>query len=100
MHFPNDPRWDYGIGVRSPRAGERIVWVEVHSASSSHVHAVLSKLAWLKKWLATSAPLLAEFRGEFWWVATGSVAIQPGSPQRKKLASQGLRLCGGRLEIG
>jgi hypothetical protein len=46
--LPNDPRWDYGIGLSAHSAREKIVWIEVHPASSLHVGEVLKKLDWLK----------------------------------------------------
>src|SRR5262245_13396807 len=46
------PRWDYGIGYLPPSGGkEAAVWIEVHSASTGEVGAVLRKLAWLKNLL-------------------------------------------------
>ena len=96
---PNDPRWDYGIGIRNSRGSDRVTWVEVHPASSSHVQDVLSKFAWLKQWLKSSAPLLNGILAEYVWVASGSVHIPPNSPQRRKLSSKGIRFVGERLRV-
>lgn len=96
---PNDPRWDYGIGVRTSRGSDRVSWVEVHPASSSHIQAVLNKLAWLKEWLASSAPLLERIPAEYVWVASGSVQIPPNSPQRRRLSAKGIRFAGRRLRV-
>jgi hypothetical protein len=96
---PNDPRWDYGIGIRNNRGSDRVTWVEVHPASSSHVQDVLDKFAWLRRWLASSAPLLNGILAEYVWVASGSVHIPPDSPQRRRLALQGIRFAGKRLRV-
>ncbi len=102
---PNDPRWDYGVGIRKSASADCVMWIEVHPASSSHIQDVLDKLAWLKSWLASSAPLLEKLPAEnggarkYVWVASGSVHLPPNSPQRKKLAAKGLHLAGGRLYV-
>lgn len=92
---PTAPRWDYGLGLRPPRA----IWVEVHPASSSHVDDVLAKLRWLRAWLETEAPELGQLRARFVWLATGSVALPANSPKRKVLAAMGLVLRAGPLYL-
>ncbi|MCX8038074.1 MAG: hypothetical protein N3D11_13675 [Candidatus Sumerlaeia bacterium] len=88
---PKSPLWDYGIGYRT-RASEKAIWIEVHSASSTHVKDVLNKLRWLKNWLRLSAPELhALTHGDFYWIATGKIAITAHSPQAKQLAAEGLQ---------
>jgi hypothetical protein len=89
---PNDPRWDYGIGVRQGRSPERVVWAEVHPAASSNVKEVLRKLAWLKRWLVESAPELQRMPADFVWIASGRVAIPRHAPQFRKLAMSAVRL--------
>jgi len=96
---PNDPRWDYGIGVRKPRHSEIVVWIEVHSASSHHIQDVLDKLAWLKQWLVSSAPRLNEMRKEYVWVASGSVRLPRHSQQRRRLAAQGIHFAGEQYQV-
>jgi hypothetical protein len=97
---PNDPRWDYGIAVRTDQEeDDRVVWVEVHPASSNHVDEVIRKHQWLKCWLSKSAPLLQEFETEFVWVSSGKVTLPGGSPQRRRVALCGIRFAGERLEI-
>jgi len=95
----NAPRWDYGIGVHIDKKNDRVIWIEVHPASSRHINDILSKLQWLKSWLKTEAPQLYALPREFVWIASGAAAIQPGSPQRKKLAEYGLIFAGGRFVI-
>lgn len=97
--LPDMPRWDYGIGVHLDKNNDRVIWVEVHPASTLHIDAILLKLQWLKSWLQTDAPKLEALPREFVWVASGAVAIQPGSPQRKKLAENGLVFAGSRFII-
>jgi hypothetical protein len=91
--LPNDPRWDYGVGVTAQTTSETIVWIEIHPASSHHVDEVLHKLDWLKDWLRTRAPQLDVMPREFVWVASGQVALQANSPQRRKLAPPRPSLC-------
>jgi hypothetical protein len=89
--YPNDPRWDYGIGLRTGK-GESAVWIEVHPASTSEVTTVLTKLRWLKNWLKTQALLLDKLTTAqaYYWVATSGVHIRPGSPQARRLQLAGL----------
>jgi hypothetical protein len=35
--LPNAPRWDYGVGVCIDKNGDRVIWIEVHPASSYHI---------------------------------------------------------------
>lgn len=52
QQYPNDPRWDFVIGVQSMGAAHKeLIWIEVHPASSDSISAVLAKLEWLKGWL-------------------------------------------------
>jgi hypothetical protein len=83
---PTKPRWDYGIGLDS-----RVVWLEVHPASSHHIDEVLNKLAWLRQWLEADAPALRCLRTEFIWLASGRVGFRSGSPQMKRIAQCGLK---------
>lgn len=89
--FPNDPRWDYGIG-HQPRDvnGEVVYWIEVHPASDGNVKEVIAKLEWLKEWLAGSAPLLHAMRRRYVWVSSGKTSLTLTPPQRKRLAQLGL----------
>jgi hypothetical protein len=91
VKYPNDPRWDYGIGLRKGRR-EAAVWIEVHPASTSEVTAVLTKLQWLKHWLKTQALALDTLTAvdSYHWVATSGVHIRPGSPQARQLQLAGI----------
>lgn len=98
---PNEPRWDYTIGIKHDLTSDRTIWIEVHPASSTgEVNVVIAKLRWLKSWAADAAPDLLSLTREYVWVATGSVAFSQASPQRKKLASAGIRFAGNRYTIG
>lgn len=97
-HRPNEPRWDYGIGLCDTHA-DRIAWVEVHPASSQHVKEVLDKQAWLKRWLTDSAPLLKQMPAKFIWIASGKVSLQSNSPQRRRLAKAGIQFAGRRYNL-
>jgi len=91
LAFPNDPRWDYAIGISQRSHSDRAVWLEVHPASSLHVGEVLNKLRWLKGWLASDAPELQGLPAHFCWVATGSVSFRRGSREEKRIAQEGIR---------
>jgi hypothetical protein len=99
--YPNDPRWDYGVGVTVTGHSDRAVWIEVHPASSLHVQAVLKKLAWLKQWLSQHRqPVWSDFATcWFVWVASGRSSLPPQSPQRRMISSHGLRFAGSRYVI-
>lgn len=88
--YPNEARWDYGIGYEHRTKGESVVWVEFHPANSHHVDTVLDKLRWLKTWLAGKAPLLYTLPGRYCWMATGRTAITPTSRFAKQIAKEGL----------
>jgi hypothetical protein len=88
---PDEPRWDYGIGLRRNNA-ECAIWVEVHPASSTSITDMLNKLQWLRKWLRAQAPALAALtQSDYYWVSTdATIAITPNSPQARRLAAAGL----------
>jgi len=93
QHYPNDARWDYGIGIQKGKP--YAIWVEVHPAGTSNVDEVLKKLAWLKDWLARSAqPLhnLTPQQSAYHWLATDGVHINRNSPQARRLAAAGLTI--------
>jgi hypothetical protein len=93
LHYPNDARWDYGIGIQKGKPWT--LWVEVHPADTSNVDEVLKKLTWLKDWLAHSAqPLhnLTPQQSAYHWLATDGVHINPNSPQARRLAAAGLTM--------
>lgn len=97
--YPNDPRWDYVIGLSKGAHGDQLVWLEVHPASSRHVDEVLDKLRWLKNWLDRDAAALRDLPAHFYWVATGSVAFRRGSREEKRIAQQGIRFPGKQLNF-
>jgi hypothetical protein len=89
--YPQDNRWDYGIGHRpTNRKDEMIYWIEVHSASAGQIKVVLAKLQWLKAWLGSSAQRLKVLHREFIWVSTGKTSFTSTSPQLKQFAQLGL----------
>jgi hypothetical protein len=94
QRYPNEPRWDYGIGIQK---GSKpfAIWVEVHPASTSNVSEVLSKLRWLKEWLssrATQLHALTPPQRAYHWIATDGVHITPNSPEARQLAQAGLTM--------
>jgi hypothetical protein len=90
------PRWDYGLGYRPANGKEQAIWVEVHSATTKEVSAVLKKLQWLRDWLNSGAQelrQLTDFASDncrFVWIASSSVKISRNSPQARRLSQSGL----------
>jgi hypothetical protein len=94
QRYPNEPRWDYGIGIQKGNKPYAI-WVEVHPANTSNVSEVLLKLRWLKGWLsgqATQLHALTPPQRAYHWIATDGVHITPNSPEARQLAQAGLTM--------
>lgn len=94
--YANKPRWDYGLGYKPKNGRERAIWVEVHSATTKQVSAVLNKLQWLRDWLNSEAEqlkkmtFLAKDDIRFVWIASSSVKILKHSPQARRLSQSGI----------
>jgi hypothetical protein len=89
--YPGSPQWDYAVGFGYANRPDGVAYVEVHPASSSHVQDVIRKKDWLTSWIRRCAPSLGGLAvGGFFWVATGSVHIHPGTPQHIRLAQCGI----------
>lgn len=97
--YPSASRWDYGIGLALDGQNDRIVWVEVHPASSHRVKDVIEKQRWLLAWMRVSAPLLGGMPAEYNWLASGRGSLQKNSPQRRQIAACGIRFVGEHLDI-
>ena len=94
----NATRWDYGLGYRPTRKGrEQAIWIEVHSATTGEVSAVLRKLQWLQDWSNNRAGCLkrmtdhADSNNRFVWIASVGVNISPNSPQARRLSQSAIR---------
>lgn len=91
-------RWDYGLGYRPP-AGKReqAVWIEVHSATTREVSAVLGKLQWLRDWLNDGAGRLKRMTDRaapdirFVWIASAGVNIPKNSRQARELSQSAIQ---------
>jgi len=93
--LPDDPRWDYGVGVTVRQDADRCHWVEVHPATEGEVRNVLKKQDWLKAWLGRHAPVLLEMTATengYVWIATKAIGFRPGSPKAKQLEARGISL--------
>jgi hypothetical protein len=92
-HYPNDPRWDYGIGLDTGRHNDRVLWVEVHPASSGkNVKEMIKKLHWLRQWIEHSAPEIKKLADmQFLWISSNGVHISKNTPQARELAQEGIR---------
>ena len=95
--YANRPRWDYGLGYRPPQGSERAVWIEVHSATTREVSAVLRKLQWLRGWLTTQATQLERMTVltpndvRYVWIASAGVHIPRNSRQARQLSQSSIR---------
>lgn len=87
--YPQASRWDYVVSVK----GE-CYFIEVHSANSSEVSAVIAKLAWLKTWLVQRAPKIYALRAThvtpYYWVQSNGFDIPKHSRQYRMAAAAGL----------
>ena len=99
------PRWDYGLGYRATNGPERAVWIEVHSATTKEVSAVLRKLQWLRDWLNGNAEQLCQMTNltcsniRFVWIASSGVKIPPNSPQARRLNQSAINRVRERLQL-
>ncbi|WP_055075044.1 hypothetical protein [Pseudanabaena sp. 'Roaring Creek'] len=87
--YPNACRWDYVVGY-----GDQRYFIEVHSAKTNEVKAVLNKLQWLKDFLVKDAPKLDNGKRSFYWIASNGIHILPNSPQFRQLATKGIKVVG------
>lgn len=94
---PHDPRWDYGIGLVNDK-NSTIAWVEVHTATSGEVEAVLKKLTWLKTWLSNHADPCSKTPATFHWVATDA-GVHIDAARRRRLNALGLGMPQSRLRL-
>lgn len=94
--YSDKPRWDYGLGYKPKNGRERAVWVEVHSATTREVSAVLKKLRWLRNWLNSEAEQLRQMTDltkpdiRFVWIASSGINILKNSPQARQLNKSGI----------
>lgn len=93
--YPNDRRWDYGLGFRLDDGTEVAFWIEEHPAVTSEVKTVLAKLEWLKRWLQENAQALWQLtrrnpKQAYLWLASKDVHIPKDSPQARLLNQAGL----------
>ena len=86
--YPRQPRWDY-VFAHSGKA----YFVEVHSAHTSEVRTVVSKLQWLKQWLRNSAPEINRLKADkpYYWIQSKNFAIPKTSPQYKLAVKEGIK---------
>ena len=99
-HFPNDHRWDYGIGLPQDARTEKVLWLEVHHAASGETERVISKLRALKAWLLSSAPELNQMPRIFIWQLSNTENNPNDRRKRNALAqSVGLRRVQGMLDL-
>lgn len=88
--YPNSNRWDYAFAYK----GE-VFFIEVHSANTREVRAVLKKLAWLKDWLHQKASEINKLKAKtqlpFYWIQSKGFAIPKTSPQFRAAEGAGLK---------
>jgi hypothetical protein len=87
--YPNDPRWDYALCYNS-----EVFFVEVHTANTSEVNAVLNKLQWLKDWLNKEAPEINKLKAKnqpYIWIQSNDFHIPKTSPQYRLAVQKGIK---------
>ncbi|MGO4880256.1 MAG: hypothetical protein ACLP59_05480 [Bryobacteraceae bacterium] len=97
--LPAAPRWDYAIRISQGTQSDHVVWLEVHPANSRHVDEVLDKLQWLRAWLEKEARAFDRMPAHFYWVATGAVGFRRGGQEQRRIAQEGLKFPGKRLNL-
>lgn len=93
--YPEDNRWDYAIGYDNAA-----YFIEIHPAETSAVSTMIAKVAWLKQWLKTEAPLLDKIKSSqntFQWVPSGRNAIAKNSREAFRLSKSGIVITKGIL---
>jgi hypothetical protein len=88
--YPEENRWDYAFAYN-----DEVIFIEVHTANTREVRAVLKKLQWLKDWLNQQAPeinkLKTKKRPPFYWIQSKGFAIPKTSPQYRLVETSGLK---------
>ena len=86
--YPNANRWDYALAY-----GQKVYFVEVHSANTSEVSTVLRKLQWLKDWLISDAPEINKMKAQqpYYWIMSNNNRILKGSSQARRIAEARLK---------
>lgn len=98
--YPNDHRWDYGIGIPHNTQTEKVLWLEVHHAASGETERVIKKLQALKAWLAANAPVLAAMPRVYVWQLSNTENNPNDRRKRNALAAtHGLRRVQGVLDL-
>lgn len=100
LAYPNDHRWDYGIGLPGDSRSERVLWVEVHHAASKQTEILIRKLEQLKSWLQAHAPELWKLPREFVWQLSNAERNPNDRRKRNALAEKyGIRRVQGALDL-
>ncbi len=80
--YPNDSRWDYVVAYK-----HEAYFIEVHTANTGEISAVINKLRWLKDWLVSKAPELNKLKPKdknaFYWIQSQGFAIPPNTRQHR-----------------
>ncbi len=86
--YPTSNRWDYAFSYKGD-----VYFIEVHSAQTSEVKTVLSKLNWLKNWLRENASEIDKLKARkpYYWVQSGGFAILPNSRQFRAVSQNGIK---------
>jgi hypothetical protein len=96
-HHPNDPRWDYLLGVVAEGVEAHVVGLEPHSAETAEVKTVIAKrkaaLAQLDQHLRPKVKVK-----KWLWVASGGVDFVPHDKVLLRLAQAGIEFVGKQLE--
>jgi hypothetical protein len=96
--FPNDCRWDYGIGLPAG-AGEQILWLEPHHSASKQAERVIKKLQWLRHWLRAEAPELNRMPAKFIWLLSNQEHPHDRRRRQQLAEKHGLQRRQGTLNL-
>lgn len=86
--YPKENRWDYAISYN-----DKVTFLEIHPAYDKEIMVLQKKLAWLKSWLKSKAPLIAALSRSdkpFCWVPSGETGFLSTAVSRKKIALLGI----------
>jgi hypothetical protein len=98
--FPQDHRWDYGIGIPDASQKEKVLWLEVHHAASGETERVIRKLESLKSWLREHSSELNALPKVFVWQLSNKEHSPNDRRKRNQLAAKhGLKRVQGVVDL-
>lgn len=98
---PEEPRWDYALGVRVSGTRDRAIFLEVHPATSAEVKSVIRKKEWIDQWLQSKpgGQSILKLDRTYIWVASGRNLLTKTSQDLKRLATMGILFEARRVKV-